>query len=163
MLAGGSAIVIAFLVGAMTGRFVQPDRSPEFVVATPLPISESTAPTPAPTVAPAATAVPSNAPPPAPVPPARRSPAAFNAKTAKAAIDGVTPRLRTCRHAGDPAGPVTVMVTFDPAGRVSNATVTTAGHAGTRTGDCIVQRLRELRIPEFSGAAVTVKRSVAFR
>jgi hypothetical protein len=97
------------------------------------------------------------------VPPARRTPAAFNAKAAKAAIDGVTPRLRTCRHAGDPAGPATVMVTFDPAGRVSNATVTTAGHAGTRTGDCIVQRLRELRIPEFSGAAVTVKRSVTFR
>jgi hypothetical protein len=55
------------------------------------------------------------------------------------------------------------MVTFAPAGRVSNAAVTTTGYTGTRTGNCIVSRLRELRIPEFSGAPVTVKRSVSVR
>jgi hypothetical protein len=87
----------------------------------------------------------------------------FNPKAAKAAIDGIAPRLKACRHAGEPAGPASVKVTFAPAGRVSSASVTTTGYAGTRTENCIVQRLREVRIPEFRGAVVTVKRSVTIR
>jgi hypothetical protein len=60
-------------------------------------------------------------------------------------------------------GPATVVVTFAPAGSVASASVTTPGYAGTRTGVCIAQHLRELRIPEYTGAAVTVKRSVTLR
>jgi hypothetical protein len=166
MLVSGSAIVIAFLVGAMTGRLLQPQRSPEFVVSAPLHASEvAAARAPAPTVAPAevAAAVPS-APPIATAAAAKRTAVpAFNAKAAKAAIDGVTPRLKACKHAGDPVGPASVMVTFAPTGRVSSASITTTSLAGTRTGNCIVQRLRDLRIAEFTGSAVTVKRSVTVR
>jgi hypothetical protein len=163
MLAGGSAIVIAFLVGALTGRLVQPERSPEFVVAGPPPGSETTTAVTPPAATPAAPLVPSSAPPSVTPTPVKRGGPGFNAKAAKAAIDGAAPRLKSCRHPGDPTGPATIMVTFAPAGRVSSASVTTAGYAGTRTGDCIVERLRELRVPEFTGAAVTVKRSVTVR
>jgi hypothetical protein len=93
----------------------------------------------------------------------KRALPAFNAKAAKAIIDGSAARLKTCKHAGEPVAPATVMVTFAPTGGVSSATVTTAVYAGTRTGACIAERLRELRVPEFTGAAVTVKRSVAVR
>jgi hypothetical protein len=55
------------------------------------------------------------------------------------------------------------MVTFAPEGSVSSASVTTADYAGTRIGSCIAQRLREINIPAFTGAAVTVKRSVTVR
>jgi hypothetical protein len=162
LLAGGSAVVIAFLAGALTSRAVQPERSLEFAAPAPLPVSE----VPQIVAAPAATLVataPTSAPPPAVVAPAKRAQPTFNAKAAKAAIDGIGPRLKACKYPGDPSGPASVMVTFAPAGRVSSASVTTSGYAGTRTESCIVQRLRDLRIPEFTGAAVTVKRSVSVR
>jgi len=162
MLVGGSAIVIAFFMGALTGRAVQPG-SPEFAAPAPLPRSEAPATNAAPTALPPAPVVPSSAPPSAALAPVKRAPPVFNAKAAKAAIDGVAPRLKTCKHAGDPAGPASVMVTFDPAGSVSSASVTTKGYAGTRTENCIVLRLREVSIPAFTGAAVTVKRSVTVR
>jgi hypothetical protein len=177
MLVGGSAIVIAFLVGALTGRATGPERTTAFVVPAPLPTEAAPVALPVPTTEPAETVEPSNvragalrngvlppkAPPNEASAPAKQSLPAFNAKAAKSAIDGVSPRLKACKHAGDPVGPASVMVTFAPAGRVSNAAVTTTGYAGTRTGNCIVQRLRDLRIPEFTGAAVTVKRSVTVR
>jgi hypothetical protein len=89
--------------------------------------------------------------------------AAFNAQAAKLAIDRIVPRLKACKQAGEPPGSATVTVTFAPTGRVSSAQVTNTRYAGTRTGNCITQRLREARIPEFTGAPVTVKRSVAVR
>ena len=164
MLVGGSAVVIAFLAGGLTSRAVQPENSLEFAAPAPLPASEAPQIVAAPVATPVAP-VPTTAsgPPPAVVAPAKRAQPAFNAKAAKAAIDGIAPRLKACKDAGDPSGPASVMVTFAPAGRVSNASVTTSGFAGTRTESCIVQRLRDLRIPEFTGAAVTVKRSVSVR
>ena len=181
MLVGGSAVVIAFLLGTVTGRVTGPERSAEYIA----PASPAAVPaaTTEPAVVTAGPAVPLSAPPdeanvsrPAGAPP-KISPKsvtneatsgkqvlpAFNAKAAKAAIDGVSPRLKACKHAGDPVGPASVMVTFAPAGRVSNAAITTTGYTGTRTGNCVIARLRELRIPEFTGAAVTVKRSVTVR
>jgi hypothetical protein len=89
--------------------------------------------------------------------------AGFNAQAAKLAIDRIVPRLKACKQAGEPPGSATVTVTFAPSGRVSSSQVTTTRYAGTRTGNCIAQRLREARIPEFTGAPVTVKRSVAVR
>jgi hypothetical protein len=172
MFLGGSAIVIAFLVGAVTGRAVQPERSPEFVASSPergleTPVTKSES------VPPTATPLPSNAPPSEAaasgnVGTAAREAAksglpAFNAKAAKSGIDRIASRLKACRHAGEPSGPASVVLTFSPAGRVSNATVATAGYSGTRTETCIVERLREVRVPEFAGAPVTVKRSVAVR
>lgn len=181
MLVGGSAVVIAFLLGTVTGRVTGPERSAEYIA----PASPAAVPaaTTEPAVVTAGPAVPSSAPPdeanasrPAGASPkispksvTNEAPSgkqvlpAFNAKAAKAAIDGVSPRLKACKHAGDPVGPASVMVTFAPAGRVSNAAITTTGYTGTRTGNCVIARLRELRIPEFTGAAVTVKRSVTVR
>jgi hypothetical protein len=89
--------------------------------------------------------------------------AGFNAQAAKLAIDRIVPRLKACKQAGEPPGSATVTVTFAPTGRVSSAQVTNTRYAGTRTGNCIVQRLREARVPVFSGAPVTVKRSLAVR
>ena len=94
---------------------------------------------------------------------AAKSATGFNAQAAKLAIDRIVPRLKACKQAGEPPGSATVTVTFAPTGRVSSAQVTTTRYAGTRTGNCIVQRLREARIPECTGPPVTVKRSVAVR
>jgi hypothetical protein len=96
-------------------------------------------------------------------PVAKPAAAGFNAKAAKAAIERVVPRLKGCKQPGEPPGSATVTVTFAPTGRVSSAAVTNTRYAGTRTGNCIVQRLREARVAEFVGAPVTVKRSVAVR
>jgi hypothetical protein len=183
MLVGGSAIVIAFLVGTVTGRVTGPERSAEYVppetgapAAAPEPVSVNAAPMLPSSASPATPNAPQNETSPskaalrgasnAPAndaPTAKRGLPAFNTKAAKSAIDGVSSRLNACKHAGDPVGPASVVVTFGPTGRVSNAAVTTAGYAGTRTGNCVVERLRELRIPEFTGAPVTVKRSVSIR
>ena len=163
MLVGGSAIVIAFFVGALTGRVVQRERSGEFVAPASLAVSPAPTTLLAPADSLATPLLPSSVPPSAVRAPAKRGQPAFNAKAAKAAIDGIAPRLKACRYAGDPTGPASVMVTFAPAGSVSNASVTTTGYAGTRTESCIVQRLRDVRIPEFTGGAVTVKRSVTVR
>jgi hypothetical protein len=163
MLVGGSAIVIAFLSGVLIGRFIQPERSPEFVSQASLPAPQTTvvAPTGSESPAPPTEDVPPSAA--TQRAPAKRAATGFNAKAAKAAIDAAAPRLKACRHAGEPIGPASVIVTFEPSGGVSSASVTTKGYAGTRTGTCIVQRLRDVRIPAFTGAAVTVKRSVAVR
>ena len=163
MLVGGSAIVIAFFTGALTSRAVQPDPAPEFVAPASPPASDRPPTVAAPAMAPAAPLPTSNAAPSTVVAPAKRAQPAFNTKAAKAAIDGIAPRVKACKHAGDPSGPASVMVTFAPAGSVSDASVATPGYAGTRTESCIVQRLRDIRIPEFTGAAVTVKRSVTVR
>jgi hypothetical protein len=162
MLVGGSAVVIAFLVGVMTGRFVQPERSVAYVVPPPPPVLEVPAVAPAPTSSPVETSPTSSGPATAAQARPKRF-AGFNAKMAKDAIDGAAPRLKACRTEGGPAGPASVVVTFAPTGRVSNVSLTTTGYAGTRTGNCIVERLREVRVPEFAGAPVTVKRSVTIR
>ena len=175
MVVGGSAVVIAFLAGALTSRAVQPEPSAELAVSAPVSVSQGPAiistPVPAPTMAlptsnaPSSTVGPSSGvgSPIGVAASAKLAAPGFNAKAAKAVIDGAGPRLKSCRHAGDPAGLATVMVTFEPAGRVASASVTTPGYAGTRTGECIARRLGELRIPEYSGASVTVKRSVTVR
>jgi hypothetical protein len=166
---GGGAIVLAFVVGILTGRGSRSE--PE--AASPAPSSSApappavVAPAPAPTPAPAPSAA---EPADAPSPPSSGSPTApkhaapgFNAKAAKTAIDKIVPSLKGCKQAGEPPGQATVTVTFAPTGRVSDARVTTTRYAGTRTGTCITQRLRQARIPEFTGSPVTVKRSVAIR
>jgi len=107
--------------------------------------------------------VPVPRPPRMPATPTKSGSGGFNAQAAKLAIDRIVPRLKACKQAGEPPGSATVTVTFAPSGRVSSAQVTTTRYAGTRTGNCIAQRLREARIPEFTGAPVTVKRSVAVR
>jgi hypothetical protein len=164
LAAFGITVVLAFVVGIFTGRGLrsQAEQRPTH------PAAPSKAATPSPIVAPVAAASPgeSAGPPlvrPPRIPSATAKAAGFNAQAAKLAIDRVIPRLKACKQAGEPPGSATVTVTFAPTGRVSSAQVTNTRYAGTRTGNCIVQRLREARVPEFNGAPVTVKRSVAVR
>lgn len=163
LAAFGITAVLAFVVGVFTGRGL---RSEPEQRATQTAVPSKTAP-PSPVVAPVAAATPGVSAEPSIVRP--RMPATttkstgFNAQAAKLAIDRVVPRLKACKQAGEPPGSATVSVTFAPTGRVSSAQVTNTRYAGTRTGTCIAQRLREARVPEFTGAPVTVKRSVAVR
>jgi hypothetical protein len=165
---GGGAIVLAFVVGILTGRGSRSEPEDASIATTSAlapPSVAAPAPAPAPGPAPSAPE-----PEEAPSASSSASPAApkhvgagFNAKAAKTAIDKIVPGLKTCKQAGEPPGSATVTVTFAPTGRVSDARVTTTRYAGTRTGTCITQRLRQARIPEFVGSPVTVKRSVAIR
>lgn len=87
----------------------------------------------------------------------------FNRKAAAAAVDRAALRARSCRDSRDPAGSVSATVTFAPSGRVSDVSVTTPRYANTKTGRCIVTRLSEARVPDFSGAPVTVKKSLVVK
>ncbi len=167
---GGGAIVLAFVVGILTGRGSRPE--PE--VAQPVPSASQPAPSaviaataPAPTPTPASPPAESAEAPSASSNASQTSPkhaqAGFNAKAAKLAIDKIVPGLKSCKQPGEPPGTATVTVTFAPTGRVSDARVTTTRYAGTRTGNCIAQRLRQARIPEFVGTPQTVKRSISIR
>ena len=162
---GGVGMIVALFLGIVIGRGLP--RPAERVATAPAPpprsLAASVAPAPAPAPLPAESA---SAQPAAPKPgggATKYAPAPFNAQAAKAAIDRVVPRLKGCKQPGEPPGTATVTVTFAPTGRVSNAAVTTQRYAGTRTGSCIAARLREARVPEFTGKPVTVKRGVAVR
>jgi len=161
---GGAVAVLAFVAGVFTGRGLRTDPAKRAAPATVPPKAAPTSPATAPVVAPpgeSAAATPAR---PRIVSTATKpATAGFNAQAAKLAIDRIVPRLKGCKQAGEPPGSATVTVTFAPTGRVSSAQVTNTRYAGTRTGNCITQRLREARVPEFTGAPVTVKRSVGVR
>jgi hypothetical protein len=174
MAIGAGAIVIAFIVGVLTGRTSRHEPASTVTAAKPTEREPArTAPFAVPSNdAPAASAVSRpvsspNAPPSAsvvaPAVAPKRVVGAFNAQAAKLAIDRVVPRLKGCKQPGEPPGTATVTVTFAPTGRVSDARVTTTRYAGTRTGNCIAQRLHEARVPEFTGKPTTVKHGIAVR
>lgn len=87
----------------------------------------------------------------------------FNAKAAKTNLDLSAGRAAKCHVAGDPAGPVTAAVTFGTNGRVTAVDVTTKGFAGTKTAQCIANKLRTTRAPSFSGSPQTLNASVTLR
>jgi len=160
---GGGGMLLALFVGILVGRLTSsPARTPVPPAPAPRaatpPVVQPPAPAPADTVS-----APVSQPKPAGAPAVKHSVVPFNAQAAKLAIDRIVPKLKGCKQPGEPPGTATVTVTFAPTGRVSNAAVTTTRYAGTRTGSCIAQRLREARVPEFTGAPVTVKRGVAVR
>jgi hypothetical protein len=85
----------------------------------------------------------------------------FDVSVADAAIRGAFQRAQGCRSAGDPQGSATVTLTYAPSGRVTTALVSGV-FAGTSIGSCIAAALRSARIPPFTGALVTVKRTAPF-
>jgi hypothetical protein len=87
-------------------------------------------------------------------PTARFDAAATKAPLAKAATDA-----QACKQSGGPTGKVTVMVTFDPNGKVSSATITDAPFAGTPTAACISQAMKRASIAPFSGLPGTVSKT----
>jgi hypothetical protein len=86
----------------------------------------------------------------------------FDAEAASAAIRAAFTRASGCRGPSDPTGEVTVTLTYAPSGRVTTATVGGI-FAGTAVGGCIAATLRSARVPAFSGAHLTVKRTALLK
>jgi GYF domain 2 len=84
----------------------------------------------------------------------RFDPAVTKAPLAQAANDA-----QACKQGGGPTGKVTVVVTFDPSGKVSGATITEAPFAGTATGACISSALKRAAIAPFSGLPGSVSKT----
>lgn len=97
------------------------------------------------------------------------------ASTSNGAFDGYTPFSRDsalsalsvaatsaarCRSTEGPFGTARVAVTFAPNGNVTTAVVEGPPFAGTPVGSCIALTFREARVSPFSGAPVTVRKSV---
>lgn len=87
-------------------------------------------------------------------PTSRFDPAATKVPLAQAANDA-----QACKQSGGPSGKVTVMVTFDPNGKATSATITDAPFAGSATGACISAALKRASIPPFSGLPGTVSKT----
>lgn len=84
----------------------------------------------------------------------------FSSSAASSALREATAKASGCRRPTDPSGQARISVTFAPSGRVTSATVSGPPFAGTPTGGCIASQFRSARVPEFTGEAVTVSRSV---
>jgi hypothetical protein len=87
-------------------------------------------------------------------PTARFDPAATQTPLAQAATDA-----QACKQSGGPTGRVTVVVTFDPSGKVSSATITDPPFAGTATATCISSALKRATIAPFGGLPGTVSKT----
>jgi cytoskeletal protein RodZ len=84
----------------------------------------------------------------------------FDKAAAVAALNGAAGQASSCRQAGDPSGMATVVVTFAPSGRATNANLSGPPFAGTATGGCIAAAMRRAKIPAFSGSHMTVSKTV---
>jgi hypothetical protein len=83
----------------------------------------------------------------------------FDAAATKVPLAQAANDAQACKQSGGPTGKVTVVVTFDPNGKVSSATITEAPFAGTATGSCISAALKRASIPPFSGLPGTVSKT----
>lgn len=87
----------------------------------------------------------------------------FDKAAAAAALRAAAAQAGSCRKEGDPTGQANVRVTFAPSGRATRAVVNGPPFAGTATGGCIAATLRKARIPPFSGAHVSVTKTLIIR
>jgi hypothetical protein len=85
--------------------------------------------------------------------------ARFDAAATKVPLAQAANDAQACKQSGGPTGKVTVVVTFDPNGKVSSATITEAPFAGTPTGACIAQAMKRASIAPFSGLPGTVSKT----
>jgi hypothetical protein len=85
--------------------------------------------------------------------------ARFDAAATKAPLAQAANDAQACKQSGGPTGKVTVVVTFDPSGKVSSATITDAPFAGTASAVCITSALKRASIPPFSGLPGTVSKT----
>jgi predicted Zn finger-like uncharacterized protein len=76
----------------------------------------------------------------------------FDRAAAARALDSVA--LSACRSGASGQGHV--VVTLQPSGAASNADVDAPPYAGTEQGRCIARAYRNVKVPAFSGAPVTV-------
>jgi hypothetical protein len=83
----------------------------------------------------------------------------FDAAATKAPLAHAASEAQACKQGGGPSGKVTVVVTFDPSGKVSSATITEPPFAGTATATCISSALKRATIAPFGGLPGTVSKT----
>ena len=83
----------------------------------------------------------------------------FDRGAASSALNGAAGSAKGCKKPDGPTGSAKVQVTFAPSGKATQATVG-APFAGTPVGSCIAGAFRGLKVPPFSGAPVTVSKTV---
>ncbi|HEX2872349.1 MAG TPA: GYF domain-containing protein [Polyangiaceae bacterium] len=83
----------------------------------------------------------------------------FDAATTKVPLAQAATDAQACKQNGGPTGKATVVVTFDPNGKVSSATITDPPFAGTATGVCISSAFKRASIAPFSGLPGTVSKT----
>lgn len=89
--------------------------------------------------------------------------AGFDASAAATALANAAQRASACRKEGDPSGVARVTVTFANSGKATRAIVDGPPFAGTATGGCIAETMRNATVPPFSGQRVTVKKTVVIQ
>jgi hypothetical protein len=87
----------------------------------------------------------------------------FDPAAAKAALASAAVSTGQCREKGGPVGKASVVVTFEPSGNVSTATVSDAPFAGTSSGACIAAALKKATIPPFSGLPGSVTKIISIQ
>ena len=85
----------------------------------------------------------------------------FDRDAAVAALAAAAKTAERCRSEEGPFGLVRIAVTFAPNGRATTAVVEGPPFAGTPVGSCIARAFREARVSPFTGAPVTVRKSVS--
>jgi hypothetical protein len=85
---------------------------------------------------------------------------AFDAQAAGRAIADAAARATSCRRLDQPTGRATITVTFGPSGKVSTANIYGLKFPSASVRNCMGSVLYQARVPAFTGAPVTVKKSV---
>jgi hypothetical protein len=70
-------------------------------------------------------------------------------------LKAVTDGVQDCKQ-GDAVGSGRVKVVFAPSGVAQSVALQGPPFEGTQTGTCIVERVRAVQVPPFSGAPFTV-------
>jgi len=84
----------------------------------------------------------------------------FDRDSAVSALNAAAKSAARCRSDEGPFGAARVAVTFAPNGNTTTAVVEGPPFAGTPVGSCIARTFREARVSPFTGAPVTVRKSV---
>jgi hypothetical protein len=95
--------------------------------------------------------------------PTRRPSADFDKAAATAALAAAADGAASCRSAGSPPGTAYVSVIFGSSGRVESARVTNPPYVGTKTAECISERMTNVKVSSFRGKNVAMTHKVRVR
>jgi hypothetical protein len=87
----------------------------------------------------------------------------FDQNAANKALATAAFETAKCREPGGPSGRATVVVTFEPSGKVTSATVSDPPFAGTSSGACIAAAMKRATVPAFSGLPGTVTKILSIQ
>ena len=85
----------------------------------------------------------------------------FDRGAAAMALGVAAQKASSCAKPGSPSRSTHVQITYSPSGEVSSAKVDGPPYAGTPEGGCIAAKFRTAKVPPFSGAPVTVGKSLS--